>query len=570
MTSFIQRFLFTLALAGSFYLMEAFLHNPFSEVRFKAQLLNILLFELLGWGFYFLTKSMKVSFRIILATAWLFGIINYYVMEFRSTPFVPWDIYSIKTAASVASNYDFHPTGRMFVITGAFLLLWILSYFWSLRLSCGIVGRCIASALAIAILLLFADCLQDESFQKKAELYPFLFTPAHMTKVNGMAVTFVMDMAYVKVDKPKGYKREEAKDLLAAYEEPEKAEDLVNMIVIMDEAFSDLSVLGPVNASKDYMPFIHSLQAGYENTVTGNLHVSVYGGNTANTEYEFLTGNSMAELPPGSIPYQQYIKSEMPSLASDLKELGYVTYAMHPYNSTGWQRNEVYPRLGFEKAIFLKDLTGVEKLRTYASDAYDFKQIIRIYENKNENQPMFLFNVTMQNHGSYVDTYDNFVPTVTVEGIKSVALSQYLSLIRQTDEDFRQLVSYFSNEKEKTMIVFFGDHQPSNAIGKYIITEETKETDKYLVPYVIWANFDIQEGKNEDLSANFLASRALELAGIPASSYQQFLTKVRAAYPVYSAIETIEMPEGEQKDKEALLEDYRSLQYYRLMDWKEK
>lgn len=96
----------------------------------------------------------------------------------------------------------------------------------------------------------------------------------------------------------------------------------------MNEAFSDLSVLGEFTTNKEYLPFIQSLT---DNTVKGNVYVSVKGGNTPNSEFEFLTGTSMAYLPAGSIPYQQYINSDTPSMVSQLEELGYSTTAMHPY-----------------------------------------------------------------------------------------------------------------------------------------------------------------------------------------------------------------------------------------------
>ena len=121
----------------------------------------------------------------------------------------------------------------------------------------------------------------------------------------------------------------------------------------MDEAFSDPAVLGEVDANMDYMPFVHSLQNGAENAITGKLHVSVKGGNTANTEFEFLTGNTMAFLPQGSVAYQQYIHEETQSLASYLKSLGYTTRAAHPYKASGWDRETVYPLLGFERADFI-------------------------------------------------------------------------------------------------------------------------------------------------------------------------------------------------------------------------
>lgn len=128
----------------------------------------------------------------------------------------------------------------------------------------------------------------------------------------------------------------------AEEDDTQKEEDLPNIIVMMNESFSDLSVLGDFETNEDYMPFIHSLEQGEKNTVTGMLNVSVCGGNTANTEFEFLTGNTMAFLPQGSIPYQQYINGDLKALPDYLKTLGYQTIATHPYNAGGWERDTVY------------------------------------------------------------------------------------------------------------------------------------------------------------------------------------------------------------------------------------
>ena len=117
--------------------------------------------------------------------------------------------------------------------------------------------------------------------------------------------------------------------------------------------------------SLSYMPFVHSLMSGADNTVSGYLNVSVCGGNTADTEFEFLTGNTMAFLPSGSIPYQQYIKNETPSLAGYLSSLGYVTYAQHPYYGSGWNRETVYPLLGFQNMNFVDDYIQRTIVRQY-------------------------------------------------------------------------------------------------------------------------------------------------------------------------------------------------------------
>ena len=614
----------------AFYLMEFYEHNPFEEVRFMAAFFNIILFELIAWILYFVTGRAKWALRAVFIVAMVFGLINHYVMLFRSTPFVPWDIFSIGTATSVASNYDFAPTAGVIVVTVIFIALIMLMHFVDFRIKWKFRFRLILTVLGLIALCLFVNALQDEDFQTDNYLYPFLFTPAYMTKVNGMAVTFAMDLKFVAVDKPDGYSRQKAKELLDSYsgtddnsdaaaasdnsatidEDADKdnatnnaanntaiidKSDYPNIIVVMDEAFSDLSVLGDFDTNTDYMPFVHSLEKGNENTITGYLNTSVCGGNTADTEFEFLTGNTMAFLPVGSIPYQQYIKSTTPSLASYLKSIGYATYAQHPYYGSGWNRDTVYPLLGFDNLSFMQDYSNQRFVRKYISDETSFDRIIETYENKPDGKPAFIFNVTMQNHGGYTDTYYGFDNTVTADKLNNSALDQYLSLIKMTDEDLKNLIEYFSNVDEKTIVVFFGDHQPNDTVASSVLAANGMDYNnlsneelklRYQVPYVIWANYDIDEATGKDTSVNFLAANVLKAAGVPTNDYQSFLLKLQEEYPIISAVRTDKTADKTldkasnksdkatgSKNKQAdsdMLNDYKLLQYYRLFDWEDK
>lgn len=614
----------------AFYLMEFYEHNPFEEVRFMAAFFNIILFELIAWILYFVTGRAKWALRAVFIVAMVFGLINHYVMLFRSTPFVPWDIFSIGTATSVASNYDFAPTAGVIVVTVIFIALIMLMHFVDFRIKWKFRFRLILTVLGLIALCLFVNALQDEDFQTDNYLYPFLFTPAYMTKVNGMAVTFAMDLKFVAVDKPDGYSRQKAKELLDSYsgtddnsdaaaasdnsatidEDADKdnatnnaanntaiidKSDYPNIIVVMDEAFSDLSVLGDFDTNTDYMPFVHSLEKGNENTITGYLNTSVCGGNTADTEFEFLTGNTMAFLPVGSIPYQQYIKSKTPSLASYLKSIGYATYAQHPYYGSGWNRDTVYPLLGFDNLSFMQDYSNQRFVRKYISDETSFDRIIETYENKPDGQPAFIFNVTMQNHGGYTDTYYGFDNTVTADKLNNSALDQYLSLIKMTDEDLKNLIEYFSNVDEKTIVVFFGDHQPNDTVASSVLAANGMDYNnlsneelklRYQVPYVIWANYDIDEATGKDTSVNYLAANVLKAAGVPTNDYQSFLLKLQEEYPIISAVRTDKTADKTldkasnksdkatgSKNKQAdsdMLNDYKLLQYYRLFDWEDK
>lgn len=577
----------------SFYLMEAFEHNALAEVRQEAQWFNILIFELIAWTLYLLIGRMTTALRIELALALAFGLTNHYVMAFRSTPFVPWDLLSARTAASVAQNYDFTPTPRMIVVTVLFVLLMvavrILRKVPRIKLPIRL-GSAVLCGLALC---LFVNTLQQETFQNKHYLYPFLFTPAYMTKVNGMAVTFAMDLAYVAVDKPEGYSAEEAQKTLEQYGNTDNVfaddeentndsknrgedannKDLPNIIVIMDEAFSDLSVVGDLETNEDYMPFMHKMQQGADHTITGYAQVSVCGGNTANSEFEFLTGNTMSFLPSGSIPYQQYITKDTPSLASYLASLGYETYAQHPYYASGWNREKVYPLIGFEHLNFIDDYANKTYVRKYVSDDADMQHIIDTYENKEDGKPAFIFNVTMQNHGGYTDAFSDLSEDVHATNYNSEVLDRYLSLIRLTDQSLEKLVDYFSTVDEKTVIVFFGDHQPSDAVaaqvqdsmllpGESVPDEQLRK--RYLVPYLVWANYDIDGATQQNTSLNYLSAQVLKAAGVPTDAYQNFLLDLQKSYPVMSAAGRTDALDADEN----MLNTYKKLQYYNLFETK--
>ena len=552
----------------AFYLMEAYEHNPFVEVRSMAQVFNIILFEIIAWIFYIVTGSFRWGIRIELLIAMIFGLANHYVMLFRTTPFVPWDIFSIRTAASVASNYDFVLSSRVVVITIVFIVMMIAVHFIDYKMKMKFRFRVIPLAAVVCCLCVFVNMLQDEDFQTKNYLYPFLFTPAYMTQVNGMAVTFAMDLEYVVVDKPSDYSKENAQKVLDEYADENKTKNtkLPNIIVVMDESFSDLSVLGNFTTNTDYMPFIHQLQKNADNTISGNLNVSVCGGNTANTEFEFLTGNSMSFLPTGSIPYQQYIKGTTPSLASYLKTLGYQTYAQHPYYSTGWNRDKVYDWMGFDDMTFIDGYSSRNYVRNYISDESSFEQIIKTFEEKEEGSPAFIFNVTMQNHGGYSESYYNFSNSVVALGKNNDSLNQYLSLISVTDEAFRKLIDYFKGVDEDTSVVFFGDHQPNDAVTSSIVQTQENDYNRYQVPYIIWANFDIDSASNADTSVNYLAANVLKAAGVQTSDYQNYLLSLEEKWPIVSAIRTEKGKNASDDD----LKEYQKLQYYMLFDREEK
>lgn len=358
-----------------------------------------------------------------------------------------------------------------------------------------------------------------------------------------------------------------------------RAKTQPNIIVIMSEAFSELQVLADYETNTDYMPYIHSMK---ENTIKGYLHSSIIGGNTATSEFEFLTSDSMAFMPSGSVAYQQFVTGPMPTLNTMLEDQGYYSIAMHPYKPNGWERDVVYPYFSFDRIKFDEDFVHQDLVRDYISDEALFDEILMELEAAPADQPSFIFTVSMQNHGGYNKYFDNFEPDVFIDEAGDFeAVNQYLSLIKETDRAFEAFIQAIDALEEETIVLLFGDHQPNNNTASELEAVESYTDDastRFIVPYLFWANYDIDEGQGQTTSLNYLAGDLLDLAGLQKSPYLNFLNDLQDRIPVITQDYFITR-DGEQryfdKDKSyetlpedilELLNQYEILQYNHLID----
>lgn len=314
-----------------------------------------------------------------------------------------------------------------------------------------------------------------------------------------------------------------------------------------------------------------------ENTIRGNTYVSVFGGQTPNSEWEFLTNNSMAFMPYRTVPYQQYIRKKSYSLATTLKAQGYTANAIHPWYGSGYRRNAIYPLLGFDSFESIETLDDLEYLRGYPTDLSTYKQVIKQFEEKAEDEKLFDFVVTMQNHSGYdLEGYDSSVFLADIENCPRV--EQYLSVIRESDKALEYLIDYFENYDEKTIILFFGDHQPpyfEDEFWETIMEDPDDETTKYITPFILWANYDIEEQYVDKISLNYLSILLLDNAGLSTTPYMEFLRNIQSELPVITGNGYIDN-EGNYYTFESeneytnLLYDYQMVQYNNVFDSKNR
>jgi len=569
--------------AAIFMLTELYTHDMDQMWRGPV-FFNLLFYYLIFAVLLFICGRAGLALRIQAIVMACIGAANYFTILFRSIPIFPWDLYSLKVAGSVANNFRYTLSIRALNVVLLFIALNAVCGKLRLRISRKSL-RLAGSAAGIAVFFLLCRGVQTDAAASQFKFDTTLFTAKIYYRDNGFLLSFIVNMRYLNIDKPGGYSVDAAsgiaKEVSAENPDSGKSVDITkkpNIIVIMNEAFSDLSILGDYKTNTEVMPFIDSLS---KNTIKGWYYSSVKGGNTANTELEFLTGSSLYWLPVGSIAYQQYIRSTLPAMSSRLSSLGYTSIAMHPYYSSGWNRDKVYDYMGFDEKYFINDFVDPEILRLYISDQATYNKIIDRYEAKDANERLFVFDVTMQNHGSYWRHYDNFTPDVSIIGGSGTYLSsteQYLSLIKRSDQAFENLVDYFKDADEPTIILMFGDHQPADYVVDAV--EDIKENDlqnqqlRYKVPYVMWANYDIQESTDDVTSANYLGVKLMEAAGIPLTDYQYFLKQLSAQVPVITANMAIDSSGTFHKRGDSALADilrqYSIMQYNDLADCKNR
>ena len=547
-------------------------------------------------GFLFaLTGSMRFSGCFLCIFSIIFSLTNYFTTTFRGIPILASDLTIMGTAMNVVGNYKYSlDLTRTITLLG--LITWCILLFRVKRLRLP-KGKKRISAILGSAAICFA------SFWIMIYTPVMTVTPMHVTvntfrpiksyRKNGCVLTFMRSIQLMIIHKPDGYSANAAEEIAAPYRSETSSGNAKtpNVIAIMDEAFADLQAVGDFRTSEDVMPFYHSLT---KNTVKGFSYVSVFGGQTANTEFEFLTGLSKAFVPASATPYQLYIKSLLPGLTTHLGKQDYQgMLAFHPFRANGYNRDHVYPNLGFSDFISLKDLdvSASDKIRNFVSDAADFQVIIDQYEQakKKSNAPFYLFNVTMQNHSGYAQGWNNLERTISLPDSLKLADSnaeQYFALARQTDNALKELIGYYSQCDEPTMIVFFGDHQPplKNAFyerlyGKPLDQRTTEEVMRqYAVPFFIWTNYDLSgaeaDMQTEDvvISPNYLGVLTAKLAGLPLTGYMNFLDQMYAELPAITPVGFVTR-DGDFLSKKELsdqqqdwLDQYAILNYCGMVD----
>ncbi|PZN55774.1 MAG: cation tolerance protein CutA [Proteobacteria bacterium] len=437
-------------------------------------------------------------------------------------------------------------------------------------------GRLARLALSLPLLASFVPMMDYATFswtRDRLQIIPMMWDQKENYNSNGFALAFAMNVPMANVAAPHGYSQK----AIAAIEKPAVVtsvpEERPDIIVVMSESFWDPTELPGVTITPDPLPTVRALRSG-------SVFSPEFGGMTANVEFEALTGFSNAFLPAGSIPYQQYVRAPIPSLATFLRSEGYEARAIHPGTNWFWNRSNVYAAFGFDAFQSEETLPPMAKRGPLASDTAMTDQIIR--EAETTDRPFFFFAVSLQNHGPYeprrYGTSTTHSASSPIGEWARASLESYAEGVSDADRELKRLIDWAQARERPTVIAFFGDHLPP--LGPvYVETGFLKDNvaprrgppDQMRLhretPMVIWSNRDGPVKELGSVSPAFLPYHVLKVAGITHPYYTGFLGDLRQQFSVVDRHMLLKADGNavadwlRQKEVEPLLRNFRYLQY---------
>ena len=599
-----------------------FVGKMFTSANFVA-VLNLILWGVLYVILLMLTNRFWVATPIFLAVTFIVAVIEHFKVSIRYEAILPSDLNFLK--ADAGNLMSFMPSGAQWTILiavaafAAFVALFVFLNRLDARHGRLFRGsdKQSRSVNAIARLLLillpglfFAlYSMQVSTVGSWAKTFatvmgdkPSMWDSVYDAQRNGPLVAFTRQLNPKVMIKPENYSEETMKEVAARYTKEAKkinADRSANMtdstvIYVLSESFSDPSRVPGLKVNKDSMPKIREIK---QNTTSGLMLSSGYGGGTANLEYMGLSGLSMANFDSSlTSPYQQLVPSEhwTPTI-NQMWGASKNSIGLHPYESSMYSRATNYKKFGFSHFY---TLTGPDVIShqdkiddsPYVSDEATYQSTLEEVRKTKSNQ--FLQVITMQNHMPYHDWYkhnDFKASSTTGKPLKDdekESIETYQKGASLTDGATAGFLSELDKLDKPVTVVFYGDHLPG--IYSSASADDDNSLALHQTDYFIWSNkaSGTQGNKIDNAeysSPNFFVAQAAEHMDAKVSPYLAFLTEMHSKIsamepPVVNNIQGWDrIPEGQNiylnskgepmaeddfdAETKQLLADYRLIQY---------
>ena len=599
-----------------------FVGKMFTSANFVA-VLNLILWGVLYVILLMLTNRFWVATPVFLAVTFIVAVIEHFKVSIRYEAILPSDLNFLK--ADAGNLMGFMPAGAQWTILiavvafAAFVALFVFLNRLDARHGRLFRGsdkrsrsvNAIARLLLILLPGLFFTLysMQVSTVGSWAKGFatvmgdkPSMWDSVYDAQRNGPLVAFTRQLNPKVMVKPDDYSEETMKQVAARYEKAAKkinAKRSANMtdstvIYVLSESFSDPSRVPGLKVNKDSIPNIRKIK---QNTTSGLMLSSGYGGGTANLEYMGLSGLSMANFDSSlTSPYQQLVPSEhwTPTI-NQMWGASKNSIGLHPYESSMYSRATNYKKFGFSHFY---TLTGPDVIShqdkiddsPYVSDEATYQSTLEEVRKTKSNQ--FLQVITMQNHMPYHDWYkhnDFKASSTTGKPLKDdekESIETYQKGASLTDGATAGFLSELDKLDKPVTVVFYGDHLPG--IYSSASADDDNSLALHQTDYFIWSNkaSGTQGNKIDNAeysSPNFFVAQAAEHMDAKVSPYLAFLTEMHSKIsamepPVVNNIQGWDrIPEGQNiylnskgepmaeddfdAETKQLLADYRLIQY---------
>lgn len=599
-----------------------FVSKMWTDLNFVA-VLNLLLCGIVYLILLMISNRFWVATPIYLALAIIIAVIEHFKITIRYEAVIPSDLSFLKSDAG--NLMSFMPSGAQWTILGAvagfLVLLGLCLYLNRIDARHGRMFRAadhrtgLANAAARILLVIIPAgffgmyAMQAGTVGSWANTLSVamgdqssMWDSVYDAQRNGPVVSFLRQLNPKVMEKPEGYSEATMKQVAKRYA---KAAESINakrsanlndstVVYVLSESFSDPSRVPGLKVNKDSMPNIRKIK---ENTTSGYMLSSGYGGGTANLEYMGLTGMSMANFDSSlSSPYQQLVPGQhwTPTI-NQLWGAPKNSIGVHPYESSMYSRAINYKKFGFSHFYTLTGpdiISHQDKLGSspYVSDEAAYKSTLEELKKTKSNQ--FIQLITMQNHMPYHDWYPN--NEFTAQSTTGTALGKteqesiqtYQKGAAITDQETEKFLKQLDKIDKPITVVFYGDHLP----GIYSTASEDSNNSLalHLTDYFIWSNkaSSSQGNKAENstyTSPNFFMAQTAEHMNAKVSPFIAFLTQMHQKIsamepPVVNQIQGWQrIPEGQSlyldasgkpmaasdfdKKTRQLVDDYKLIQY---------
>ncbi len=482
--------------------------------KFLMPLLNLLPILFLTLLLYYITTNMYIATSIPYIIFVVMSLVNRYKIIYRNDPLTPKDLALGKEAFTITGNTGgYEIEYKLFIFAAiVFIVMNIVIYLMNLPKPNTKKYRVIVPAVVIVLSsILFPKVYADKVIWNKLPNTGSYYNLSANYNHKGVVYSFIHFINLSEIQKPEGYDKNRVENYIKDHPATEKKEKkMPHIVMIMGEAFSDISNYGffEFNLPEDD-PLYHFNKLCEESILSGHIVVSSFGGGTANTEYDVLTGNVTTLLNENNVSPFGTIRKPFHSLVNILNDHNYNTLGIHPGKRWFYNRGNVYDYFGFKHTLFEKDFENPTYYAAFMSEEDTTNRLMEEFKKADKSVPLFEYCVTIQNHGGYPnwkyggrEINKNFKTTSPLKTEDFDMFSVFFEGIRDMDHQINVLTEHFKAIDEPVIFIYYGDHLPFlgynnrgfNLIN-YDVSGNTLDSARrlYSTPYVIWANNQAKE-----------------------------------------------------------------------------